>query len=127
MITLSPKDRKCCGLTGRGVVRSTLDKSKQSESKILSRFIEVYCRGHHFRNKGKGDRGRLCVECNDLLDYALHKLERCPYDPKPKCKACETHCYKPAYREKIREVMRYSGIHFVKRGRLDWLIRYFLV
>ncbi|MFH1998920.1 MAG: nitrous oxide-stimulated promoter family protein [Planctomycetota bacterium] len=44
-----------------------------------------------------------------------------------KRKACDTHCYKPAYRAKIKEVMRYSGIHFIKRGRLDWLVRYFLV
>jgi len=88
--------------------------------RILEKFIEVYCRRHH-----EPPRGELCAECRDLLEYARGKLERCPYDPKPKCKACPTHCYEPARRARVREVMRFSGMHFVKRGRLDWLVRYF--
>jgi hypothetical protein len=46
-------------------------------------------------------------------------------DPKPKCKDCPVHCYKSEYRRRIKEVMRFSGIYFVKRGRVDWLIKYF--
>jgi predicted amidophosphoribosyltransferase len=86
-----------------------------------ARFIAVYCRNHH-------DRGgaELCADCADLLAYVRERLANCPYDPKPKCKSCRTHCYKPQYRERIRAVMRYSGMYFVKRGRIDWLIRYFL-
>ena len=88
---------------------------------ILKKFIHVYCRGHH------GRRGReLCVECLDLLNYARTRVEKCPYDPKPKCKECPTHCYKPDYRQRMKAVMRYSGMYYVKRGRIDWLIRYFL-
>jgi hypothetical protein len=30
-------------------------------------------------------------------------------------------------REKMRQVMRFSGLHFVRRGRLDWLFKYFLL
>jgi len=45
--------------------------------------------------------------------------------PKPKCKDCPVHCYKIEYRRRIKEVMRFSGIYFVKRGRVDWLIKYF--
>ncbi|NOZ23439.1 MAG: nitrous oxide-stimulated promoter family protein [Planctomycetes bacterium] len=97
--------------------RKTVDRERQT----LTRFVEVYCREHHHRN-GNG----LCEECGDLLDYARKRLERCPHDPKPKCKDCETHCYKPEYRARIKEVMRFSGMHFVKRGRMDWLIKYFL-
>ncbi len=26
----------------------------------------------------------------------------------------------------IKEVVRFSGMHFVKRGRLDWMISYFV-
>jgi hypothetical protein len=69
----------------------------------------------------------MCLECADLLRYALRKLTRCPYEPKPMCKACPTHCFRTDYRRKIREVMRFSGIYFVKRGRIDWLLRYFLM
>lgn len=88
---------------------------------IVTRFIEVYCAEHH-----GGTKQALCDDCADLLSYAQTKLGKCPYDPKPKCKECATHCYRPDYRERIREVMRFSGMYFVKRGRVDWLVRYFL-
>lgn len=104
----------------RPVVR--LPERNERERIVLERFIEVYCRAHHERADD-----RLCPECRDLLQYALKRLEKCPYDPKPKCKACPTHCYKPAYRSRIKEVMRFSGMHFVKRGRIDWLMRYFMM
>ncbi len=98
-----------------------LEKDKSKDLALLKRFIEAYCNCNHGTR-----RRRLCRDCDDLLDYARVRLEKCPYDPKPKCKECPTHCYKPEYRQRIREVMRFSGIHFVKRGRLDWLVRYFL-
>jgi hypothetical protein len=60
------------------------------------------------------------------VEYARDRLIACPYDPKPKCKHCPTHCYKPAMRRRVREVMQFGGMHFVKRGRLDWLVKYFL-
>jgi len=89
--------------------------------RTLRRFVQVFCNHHH------GTRRRtLCDDCQDLLSYAQVRLEKCPYDPKPKCKDCRTHCYKPEYRERVRAIMRYSGTYFVRRGRIDWLIRYFL-
>jgi hypothetical protein len=94
-------------------------KPIERELRVLRRFAEVYCRAHH---AAEGEA--LCQECRDLVAYARRRLERCPYDPKPKCKDCPTHCYKAAYRERVRAVMRYAGPYFVKRGRLDWLIRY---
>lgn len=90
--------------------------------KIARRFVEVYCRHHHDTN-GTGP----CEACRDLLAYARKRLEKCPYDPKPKCKDCRTHCYRPDYRERMKAVMRFSGMHHVKRGRLDWLVRYFVL
>ncbi len=92
----------------------------QKQERIVRRFIELYCRKNHRSG------GQLCPECSDLLAYARERLARCPFDPKPKCKACKVHCYQPPYRQRIADVMRFSGIHFVKRGRLDWLLRYFL-
>lgn len=91
------------------------------DTEILEKFAEVFCRAHH-----APEAGGLCPDCRDLLDYARTRRCNCPLDPKPKCKDCPVHCYKPEYRQKIREVMKYSGLHFVKRGRLDWLIKYFL-
>ncbi len=96
-------------------------KQVQRELETLRNFIDVYCRKKH--STGKGD---FCDDCQDLLEYATERLERCPMVPKPKCKACTVHCYKDEYRKRIREVMKFSGIYYVKRGRLDWLIKYFL-
>jgi len=96
------------------------EKRLRRERKTLEKFVEVYCQHHH------GSNGSLCRECEDLLAYARDRLEKCPYDPKPKCKDCETHCYRPKYRDKIREAMRSSGMHFAKRGRIDWMIKYFI-
>ncbi len=93
----------------------------QRELATLGNFIGVYCRKKHDTN-GDG----LCAECFDLLQYATERLDRCPMDPKPKCKNCPVHCYKDQYRQQIREVMKFSGIYYVKRGRLDWLVKYFL-
>ena len=98
-----------------------MSSSKDKQLQVLERFIETYCSAQH-DSQGKV----LCSECSNLLEYAMTRLDKCPYDPKPKCKDCETHCYKPEYRKNIQEVMRFSGMHFVKRGRLDWLIKYFL-
>jgi len=101
----------------RGLNPKQIDK----HMKMLRRFVEVYCRKNH-----EAAGSEPCAECGELLEYARARLEKCPYDPKPKCKDCPSHCYKPEYRQRIREIMRFSGMHFVKRGRLDWLVRYFL-
>ena len=44
------------------------------------------------------------------MRYAERRLEKCPYgQDKPTCANCPIHCYKPAQREKAREVMRFAG------------------
>lgn len=91
------------------------------DAKVLKAFIGVYCHKKHGTAVGG-----LCPDCSTVLEYALRRNEKCPLDPKPKCKDCQTHCYKPEMRQKIREIMKFSGIYFIKRGRLDWLIHYFL-
>ena len=96
------------------------EAKKTRDLATIEKFIEVYCRRNH-----RTPKGRLCDDCDDLLIYARDKLAKCPMDPKPKCKDCPVHCYSDAYRQKIKDVMRFSGIYFVKRGRLDWLIKYF--
>jgi len=96
------------------------DKRKNHDLKVLKRFIEVYCEKHHQKASGE-----LCPECAELWNYSRSRFEKCPYDPKPRCKKCKTHCYKPSMRQKIKEVMKFSGIYFIKRGRLDWVLKYF--
>jgi hypothetical protein len=91
----------------------------QKDQHILEEFVHIYCGGQH-----KTSNGQLCGDCQDLLSYSLQRLQRCPQDPKPACKHCEIHCYKPVYREQIRDVMRYSGKRLLLQGRLDLLWHY---
>jgi hypothetical protein len=72
------------------------------EKQTVSAMIALYCHGNRHELP--------CAECEALEDYALQRLDKCPYgNEKPSCKDCPIHCYKPAMREKIKEVMRYSG------------------
>ncbi|MCD8040815.1 MAG: nitrous oxide-stimulated promoter family protein [Clostridia bacterium] len=74
------------------------------EKKLIPVMIKKFCRGKH---KTKGD---MCAECRQLCDYALFRLEKCPFKVnKQFCSFCKVHCYKPDMRQKIKDVMRYSG------------------
>ncbi len=77
-------------------------------------MIELFCRDNH------ADRVKLpaalCDECRELLDYAMKRIDRCPYgEEKPTCANCPIHCYKRDRREQVRRVMRYSGPRMVRR------------
>jgi len=66
-------------------------------------MIRLFCRSHH------GGRV-LCADCQALDGYAARRLDGCPYgDGKPTCLHCPIHCYTPARREQIRQVMRWAG------------------
>lgn len=105
--------------------------------RLVALFIDCWCRTHHdeaTRVSLEGEAGlallalpccRLCPECRELLDYAIARRRACPLDPKPACKDCPIHCYNPARRAEIRQIMRFSGRHLLLRGRLDLLWHYF--
>ena len=59
-------------------------------------------------------------DCQKLPRYC--QVTYVPLCPKPMCKKCVTHCYAPGYREKVRQVMRFSGMYLVKHGRLDLIV-----
>ncbi len=76
----------------------------ERERHTVERMIAIYCRGHHAATQS------LCDECRELRDYANLRIEGCPFqEDKPVCAKCAVHCYKPAMRERIRQVMRYAG------------------
>jgi hypothetical protein len=80
------------------------------EGKTVIAMIELYCRKNH------GSRRGLCPDCRDLLEYAIGRLDRCPYqEGKTTCTQCPVHCYKPLMREKIRTVMKFSGPRMILR------------
>lgn len=73
-------------------------------------MVQLYCRGHH------PGGGGLCPSCAEMQNYALCRLHRCPFGvEKPTCAHCPIHCYKPEMRQRVREVMRYSGPRMLLR------------
>ncbi len=80
-------------------------KEWEKEKKLIPVMIKKYCRGNH-GTKG----GNICAECRELTEYALFRLEKCPFKVNKKfCSFCKIHCYKPDMREKIKDVMRWAG------------------
>lgn len=75
------------------------------ERKLIPVMIAKYCRGKH-----GAKRGELCAECEELKEYALFRLAKCPFKVNKKfCSFCKIHCYQPDMREKIKAVMKYAG------------------
>lgn len=73
------------------------------EKVIVAKMILIYCKKKH-RNK------ELCEECSHVQEYALNRLSACRFgEDKKACAKCPIHCYKPDYRQKIRQIMRFSG------------------
>ncbi len=67
-------------------------------------MVRLHCRRQH------GAKDALCAECAELMRYAGKRLDKCPFqEGKTTCAKCPVHCYKPAMRERIRQVMRYAG------------------
>ena len=84
------------------------------EERTIAAMMEMYCRDHH--GGASRDEDGLCGDCAELLAYARVRLDRCRYGTdKPTCAACPTHCYRPVMRERVRDVMRYSGPRMLKR------------
>lgn len=80
-------------------------KKREKEKNTVGLMIGIYC---HKKHKTKG--AELCKECKDLQEYAFARVEHCPHmETKTFCSSCKTHCYKSEMREKIRNVMRFSG------------------
>ncbi len=80
-----------------------LKAKRAREKETVSLMIRLYCRKKH---GGKN----LCPDCAALDAYARQRSDKCPFmETKTFCSNCKVHCYKNDMREKIREVMRFSG------------------
>jgi hypothetical protein len=114
-----------------------ISEKEGTDIRTLIRFVGIYCRENHGEERvpfsfklldlkeiGK-DEIALCEDCTRLLTYGLTMRMKCPHDPKPMCKKCETQCYRGDYKAKIREVMKFSGMYMIKHGRVDLLYHYF--
>ncbi len=80
-----------------------VQSKREREKEVVSLMISLYCRKKH---GGK----ILCPACAELDAYARMRSDKCPFmETKTFCSNCRVHCYKADMREKIREVMRFSG------------------
>ena len=112
-----------------GAARKEIAMEKvEKDITIVLKFIATYCHHNHHGQQAVKIQHMdmdLCNECTDLAQYAVKRRINCPKNPKPACKDCDIHCYMPKYRQEIKKAMKFSGIHFIKRGRLDYLYHYF--
>ena len=96
--------------------------SIQQDTDKLVRFLSMYCDGHHRHRLRKlftfdypkvdaavSNGPDLCDECTKLLRHAIVMRALCPLDPKPKCRNCPEHCYRPLYKDQMETVMKYAG------------------
>ncbi len=91
----------------------------EGEKRVVQKMIAIYCRENHKPASG------LCEECSALNNYAMKRLENCPFgENKPTCGSCHIHCYKSDMRLKVREVMRFAGPRMMFRHPID-TIRHF--
>ena len=83
------------------------------ELATIEAMTGIYCADHH------GSSGP-CEECKALIAYAAKRLAVCPFGAeKPVCDKCQVHCYGPAMREKVRDIMRHAGPRMMWRH--PWL------
>ncbi|HUL22880.1 MAG TPA: nitrous oxide-stimulated promoter family protein [Thermodesulfobacteriota bacterium] len=120
------------------MAKREISKKEKEDIGVLMKFVGIYCRENHDGEKApfsfklidikeiEKKEVSLCQDCARLLTYGLTMRMKCPHDPKPMCKKCETQCYHGDYKSKIREVMKFSGMYMVKHGRVDLLYHYFV-
>jgi hypothetical protein len=84
------------------------------ERLTMAKMVGMYCSARH-------DEATeiLCATCQDFLDYADARLQKCPYgEGKPTCANCPIHCYKPARKAQAQMIMRYAGPRMLLRHPL---------
>lgn len=71
------------------------------EMKLITAMITLYYHKHPEKTQ---------ISREKMNAYALKRLMRCRFgEAKPTCKNCPIHCYRPDYREQMRQIMIYSG------------------
>ena len=103
----------------------------QADTDKMVRFVSMYCDAHHKEREKKKfifeykrlpvavkAGSELCGECSDLLRHAIVMRVFCPLDPKPRCRKCPQHCYRPVYREQMEKVMKYAGPRSLLKNKM---------
>lgn len=84
--------------------RKVAAKRVAREVKTIEVMVEIFCRRTHQSEEIP------CGECQDVLRYAKKRIDKCPFlTNKPTCANCTVHCFKPSYRQKVKQIMAFSG------------------
>ena len=79
-----------------------IQKKREKEKYLVFLMIKIFCKSNHKNN--------ICAECMELYDYSKNQIDKCRFmETKTFCSVCPSHCYKKDMRERIREVMIFSG------------------
>ena len=105
-------------MTSNPEIRGTMNPARRHLARewlTIQTMVGIYCRAHH-----PVSNGVLCHQCEEFLDYAERRLEKCPYgEDKPTCSNCPIHCYKPDRRDHVKKIMRFAGPRMIFRH--PWL------
>ena len=93
----------------------------EREKKTIALMIDIYCQKKHGNKKRE-----LCDECKELLEYAHKRLSFCKFgENKSTCSRCPIHCYKKDMKEKVKDVMKFSGPRLIVHNPIE-LVRHAL-
>ena len=108
--------------------KPAIAKKRQQEVATLKTMIVIYCHGQKHNPPTRKMRDYvLCDDCQDLADQAMARTANCPHmATKTFCSACDTPCYPPQLRNRIRAVMRYSGMRMLIHSPLKALRHVFV-
>lgn len=89
------------------------------ELETIEAMVQIYCRARHGQNS-------LCPDCKEFIDYARKRLACCPYgSQKPVCQKCKCHCFGGTNKQKVKEVMAFSGPRLIFK-RPGLLVRHLI-
>ncbi|HRY30680.1 MAG TPA: nitrous oxide-stimulated promoter family protein, partial [Elusimicrobiota bacterium] len=88
--------------------RTPLPPNIRKDKIAVTAMVRISCSARH------GGKKEPCASCRELLEYALQRLDLCPFgENKTACSQCPIHCYKPDMRSRIQDVMRFAGPRMV--------------
>ena len=96
----------------------TAEEFKEERRKLLLQTMGSYCRDVHGNEN-------LCDQCQELLDYALVRLNRCPNNlTNIPCWRCPCPCYSEEMRHRMKDVMEHSKPFFRKHPLISLKYRF---
>lgn len=84
-------------------MKKSVEKKRDREKRVITEMVKLYCRKNHKERE-------LCDECREVLNYSLKRIDHCRFmETKTFCSNCKSPCYSPKMKEKIKQIMKFSG------------------